>query len=314
MVTKHLYFYHQSITMMLSLESGIRFVGFCRFLSGFLTSFPVYNRAMELLNKYIPPEYLALKINYCRQQLVKLPDAKLKTHKVRGVPVQKIVIGNKRYNVDSELGKKYMAKLKVRDYYKLQLPVYESVWNSRFKNEPFPECRPHKVIRKMFVEAGEYVVMDKAYFDSLKNDADTKHEKKSWYPFNGIYYRSAAERDIAIYYTEMGIPFKYEPEVYIKGLSFPIYPDFIIYIKELDCCKIHEHLGVQQSSNYNQRTKDKYINYTNAGLIPDLDVLFTYDTEDMPFDIRGFVTKLNNAVYTTAISTTAIRNVIEEMC
>ena len=60
--------------------------------------------------------------------------------------------------------------------------------------------------------------MNKEFFDSLKNDANSKYPKPTNNPFNGIYYRSAAEREIAIFYTEMGIPYKYEPEIMMKGL------------------------------------------------------------------------------------------------
>jgi hypothetical protein len=38
-------------------------------------------------------------------------------------------------------------------------------------------------------------------------------------------------------------------------------------------------------------------NYTNAGLITDFDVLFTYDMQDKPFDPRELDTTINHAVY-----------------
>ena len=41
----------------------------------------------------------------------------------------------------------------------------------------------------------------------------------------------------------------------------------------------------------------KYNNYTNAGLIPDFDVLFTYDMPDLPFDTRMLAPTINQAVY-----------------
>ena len=263
------------------------------------------------MNLFIPQEYLALKINYCRQQLEKLPVVKLQMFKIRGTPTQRVVIGTRRFSMNTKQGKTCIDIMNNRECYEQQLGIWESVWNSRHKGEPLPECVPHKVLRKLYVNTGEYVVMNKAYFDSLKNDADTSYPKPRSYPFNGIFYRSAAERDIAIYYTKMGIPFKYEPEVYINGLTKPIYPDFVIYIVELDNCKFHEHFGIQQSEKYLRSTSFKYENYTKAGLIPELDILFTHDVDDMPFDIRAFASKLNTAVYTTAISTTVYQNIWE---
>ena len=143
--------------------------------------------------------------------------------------------------------------------------------------------------------------MNRTFFDSLKNDDNTKYPKNPYNYFNGIYYRSSVERDIAIFYTELGIPFKYEPSVMIAGLSKPINPDFVLYIEELDNCKFHEHFGMKDSSDYLSITKVKFGNYANAGLVPDLDVLYTFDTDELPFDIRYLSAKLNSAVYGTSI-------------
>ena len=146
---------------------------------------------------------------------------------------------------------------------------------------------------------GKQVVLDRSYFDSLKNDADPYYPESKKYFFNGIYYRSVAEKEIAEFYTVNGIPFKYEPEVWISGMNKPIYPDFVIYIRELDCCKFHEHLGMLNFVNYLKTTKNKYVMYIDAGLIPDIDILFTYDTDDLPFDIRTMWPRLNSLIYSS---------------
>jgi hypothetical protein len=39
--------------------------------------------------------------------------------------------------------------------------------------------------------------------------------------------------------------------------------------------------------------------YIDAGLIPDIDVLFTYDTDDLPFDIRTMWPRLNSLTYSS---------------
>lgn len=258
---------------------------------------------MELIDKHIPRELLALRINYCRQLLEVLPEIKVYKYVKDDDQVTKLVVGKHRYDPNLDTGKRYYELWKKRDLVQRKLRLYEAIWDANFKGEPLPECVPHRVKRVLCIDATTRVVMNKAYFDSLKNDANTGHPKPKNFPFNGIYYRSAAEREIAMFYTELGIPFKYEPEVTIKGLPEPIYPDFVIYIEELDNCKIHEHFGIKDSSNYLRNTAIKYRNYTEAGLVPELDVLFTHDTNDLPFDIRYLSSKLNNAVYGTMIST-----------
>ena len=140
------------------------------------------------------------------------------------------------------------------------------------------------------------VIMNKAYFDSLKMCENPKYPRPDNHIFRGVHYRSAAEKEIAIFYTEMGIPFVYEPDVMIKGLVKTINPDFVLYIKELDTCKFHEHFGMRDYSDYLSNTKQKCSNFANAGLGQDIDVLFTYGMDDTWFDPWHMMTILNSAI------------------
>ena len=255
---------------------------------------------MERLDKYIPKEYLALKINYCRKQLEELPEIKRSEILVAGKPRCCISANSHRYLLDSPKGKEFLQLCLERDRLNRELELYEAVWHAHFRGDT-SGFEPHRVIRSMKVSDNSQVILNKAFFDNLKNDDNDKYQKYPSNFFDGIYYRSAAERDIAEYYTDIGIPFKYEPKIWIAGLNNPINPDFVLYIRELDTCKFHEHLGMKSSVDYLRDTKIKYINYTNAGLIPGTDILFTYDTDDMPFDIRGLEVKLNSAVFITSL-------------
>ena len=256
---------------------------------------------MNITDKYIPREYLSLKINYCRQRLNQLPNFAVLEHKVHGVTKKIIRADDHRYIIDSKLGKTTLDLMREREELEAQLQIYETIWNINFKGDPLPECAPCKINRYLTLYPNRQIVMDKSFFDSLKNDDNTKYKKYKSNFFNGIYYRSANERDIAIYYTEMGIPFKYEPSITIAGIPKTINPDFALYIKELDSCKFHEHLGMKEYADYLRDTKIKYRNYIGAGLIPDLDIIFTQDKDNVPFDIRYLSAKLNSAIYGTII-------------
>ena len=260
-----------------------------------------HNQVMKTAFNYIPGEYLALKINYCKSRLEKLPKLRVTDIVISGKIRKCIISGHHRYFLDSPRGKELYDIFIIRENLERELAVYEAVWHSSFAFEPPADLRPHNVIRSLTVEGNKQVVLNKEYFDSLQNDANDNYKKYSNYYFDGIYYRSSNERDIAIYYTDMGIPFKYEPKVWIAGVPKPINPDFVLYIKELDTCKFHEHLGIKSSADYLRDTRIKYSNYTGAGLIPGTDILFTYDTADMPFDIRCLAAKLNSAVYSTML-------------
>jgi hypothetical protein len=283
----------------------------CRFLSAFvgcIRLFARHNQGMDITDKYIPREYLALKINYCKKQLAELPEVKVYIcHTVNGKESKRYYVGNHRYSANTPAGRKMHAILLLRDEIERNLDIYESLWNSLFKGSPLPECLPCQALRTLAVDYNKRVILNKDFFDNLKADANTKHAKSHNYFFNGIYYRSAAEREIAVFYTEMGIPFKYEPEISLIGLPYTINPDFVLYIKELDTCKFHEHFGMKNSSNYLRITKLKYCNYTDAGLVPEVDILFTHDTEDMPFCISNLTHKLNTAIAITANGTLPTR-------
>jgi hypothetical protein len=251
---------------------------------------------MNYPNLYIPKEYLALKINYCRKQLEQLPKVKMHERNNNGIARNIIVVDNHRYRIDTQIGKDYFAKSQKRDALEKELNVYEAMWNYKFA-DPIPSLDPVNISRMLYTGSTGPVVMNKEYFDSLKNDANVSYPKPVFYPFNGTYYRSAAERSIAIFYTEMDIPFKYEPEVKLVGLRKPVYPDFVPYFKEIDSCKFHEHLGILNSSDYIRDSKIKFGNFTNAGLLQDLDFIFTYSAEDTCLDPRYLSAKLNAMIF-----------------
>lgn len=251
---------------------------------------------MEIIDKYIPREYLALKINYCRWQLKQLPKASIHERMLDGSLKKRIIVDKQRFSLDSRTGKELLEKMELRETVERELSVYEAMWNLYFRDS-IPEFEPMKTVRTLYTGSNSPVIMNKAYFDSLKNDANKNHPKPSFYLFNGTYYRSEAERSIASFYTDMGIPFKYEPEVMLAGLRKPVFPDFVPYFKEIDSCKFHEHFGIMTSSDYIRDSKIKFGNFTNAGLLQDLDFLFTYSASDTVLDTRYLHAKINTLLF-----------------
>ncbi len=256
---------------------------------------------MEYMDKYIPQEHLALKINFCKKRLRELPKVSMQEHRVRGVIIPKITMDNHKFNLDSDKGRELYSAMIERDHLEQQLKIYEAIWNCYYKMPP-PEYDPPEIVRKIRTGNNETTIMDKAFFDNLKNDANKQYPKPMIYPFNGIQYRSDAEREIAIFYTETGIPFKYEPEMHLYGINRPVYPDFVLYIPELETCKFHEHYGMMSFAKYIRDAKIKCSSYIDAGLLLDQDVFFTYNTEDQPLDIRYIAAKLNGIIYGNLIS------------
>lgn len=252
---------------------------------------------MNITEPYIPREYLALQINYCKQQLKELPEVTLSHRNIRGVKKAVLVSGTHYHLLNSKSAKNFYNILHQREKLQCKLIKLEGLWNSVFRCAPPSEIRPRKIIRKYTDSVGESVILDSNYFNSLKHDSNPYYPEHKTHFYNGTYYRSPAEAEIARFYTEQDIPFKYEPEIWLKGMNRPIYTDFVILIKELDLCKFHEHFGLKNSADYTRKTATTYNNYSGAGLLPELDVFYTYDADDVPFDIRSLHTKLNSAIF-----------------
>lgn len=201
---------------------------------------------MNIVTPYIPREYLALRINYCKQQLAELPNVVRSERNIRGEKKTVLVSESHCYSLNSTSGRKLAEVIQRREELSCELLKLEGLWNSTFRGIP--------------------------------------------------------PADIARFYTEQGIPFKYEPEIWLSGMNRPIYSDFVILIRELDLCKFHEHFGLKNSADYSRKTSTTYNNYSGAGLLPELDVFYTFDVDDTPFDIRTLHTKLNSAIYDSLFS------------
>ena len=69
---------------------------------------------MEIMNKYVPKEFLALKINYCKKCLSEMPDYAVVERVKRGKLREVIKANNHKYFIDSKLGKEYLKKMHIR--------------------------------------------------------------------------------------------------------------------------------------------------------------------------------------------------------
>ena len=258
---------------------------------------------MEIISKYIPKEYLALKINYLQTMLSILPDVRITQRKRYGKMEMRCITGNHNYSISSTQGKHFSEIAAKRHELMSLLGIYEAEWKASF-GDPVPKdimpVKTHRIINPNNPALTQ--VLDSNYFDSLQNDANPNYREFKRFPYNGIMYRSKAEAEIAKFYTEYGIPFKYEPAIYLDGMNKPYHPDFVMLIKEIDCCKFHEHLGMLNSSDYLRENKIKLTNYINAGLVPWLDVFFTYNIDDIRFNVKSLMPTLNNIIYNSLIT------------
>ena len=258
---------------------------------------------MEINSKYIPREYLALKINYLKQLLNKMPDVRIADRKRYGKTEKRCLIGSHNYALNNPKVRRLCEIAINRQEIERLLDHCETEWQEHFSGSVPENIVPRSIPRTLNPNNPALsTLMDKQFFDSLKNDANPYYREFKKVPYNGILYRSQAEAELARFYTENGIPFKYEPEIYLDGMQRPYFPDFVTLIKEINSCKFHEHLGMLSSSDYLRDNKIKVTNYLNAGLLPGHDLFFTYGNDDMVFSVDGIMPMLNSIIYNSLIS------------
>ena len=254
---------------------------------------------MEIHEPYIPKEYLALKINYIKQQLAELPEVTVTQRTIRKNLRDVYIVDSKLIMPTGKIGERINQSVLKRQELLRELAFLEAKWSRFYIGPPPEDIKPATIHRRLFTSDSTSTELDSNFFNSLKNDADPNYRESKTFFYNGTFYRSSAEVDIARFYTEQEIPFKYEPEIWLRGLNFPIYTDFVILIKELDLCKFHEHFGMKNAADYNRITATKYNNYSGAGLLPELDIFYTYDIDGFPFDTRSLYAKLNSVIYSS---------------
>lgn len=111
-------------------------------------------------------------------------------------------------------------------------------------------------------------------------------EKKIYATNRGEMVRSKSEAILADILYDMGIPYHYEKLLRLKS-GRGVYPDFTllqIYTRK----EIYlEHFGLLEDEEYLRNTLAKLDEYRESGIFPGKNLLFTYETRDSPFDIKG---------------------------
>ena len=87
---------------------------------------------MKITEPYIPKEYLALKINYLRQQLAAMPEVTKTKRVIRGKKLDVYIVNSRLYRSDSKTGKELQLSFIKRDQLERELTKLESTWNCYF--------------------------------------------------------------------------------------------------------------------------------------------------------------------------------------
>lgn len=107
-------------------------------------------------------------------------------------------------------------------------------------------------------------------------------EHKIFKTSSGTMVRSKSEVliDMALY--THGIPYRYECELNLGNLI--IYPDFTIKHPKTGKIYYWEHFGRMDDENYARNAADKLKRYIENGIIPNINLIITFETKECPLD------------------------------
>ena len=97
--------------------------------------------------------------------------------------------------------------------------------------------------------------------------------------------RSKSEKIIADKLYHLGIPYKYEAPLNLKGLGI-IHPDFTIMDMKNRREVYWEHCGIMDNSEYAERAVARINQYERNGLHLGERLILTFETGNTPLDIR----------------------------
>lgn len=101
---------------------------------------------------------------------------------------------------------------------------------------------------------------------------------------SGIMVRSKSEVMIDMVLFMNKIPFRYECELCLGNTR--IYPDFTILHPETGEQFYWEHFGMMDVPDYYHKAFSKLDLYTSNGIIPSIQLITTYETQDNPLSIE----------------------------
>ena len=242
-----------------------------------------------------PMKVLAVKLEYRRLKLEKM---------VKGYFIEK---DGKRYIVitfdpvipkittrhprvlssRSKVGKNYLEAINEYQNLKAEYDSLLNDWYSRFRFAPpkvkFPISQysdPHRMNNEYYNSRP-----DKLGKYTPDNPTTSEHgDLKSKNELMGL--------DLL---KDMGIPFKYETELYLKEIDETINPDGLVNFYEIDRCAYLEIFGMSDKIDYFARTSNKIYGFSKETYRPGREVIYVFVYDKYNFDKDYFVSQVLSA-------------------
>ena len=118
-----------------------------------------------------------------------------------------------------------------------------------------------------------------------KGNMNKHFESGHYLTDRGDYVRSKSEKILADIFYKKGIPYAYEPRFELKD-GCVMFPDFVLLNIRTRKTVYWEHFGLITNSEYAVKTLHKMDTYDKNGIVINEDILFSMESDDMPFDVN----------------------------
>lgn len=210
---------------------------------------------------------------------------------------------------------KTLKYIKAKDK-KKALQIIQNEYNSKFLASLHKELIEIERMLKMYSKSscdkvynsfpeGKQIVItpaiipDEAY---IKQWIDEPYEKKvfkegspEYYTFNNERVRSKSEVIIANMLDKLGVIYKYEKPLYLKGFG-RIHPDFTILDVRNRKEIYYEHLGMLDDEEYLSKAISKIRHYEKNGYYLGESLIISGETSTQPVDIKAVERKVKNVL------------------
>ena len=148
---------------------------------------------------------------------------------------------------------------------------------------------------QLLTEPSEYQKLLSPYFQSISaellNWQNSPYPRKEEYPDelnikapSGNMVRSKSEALIDMFLYKNKIPFRYECELILGNQIY--YPDFTIRHPFTGKVFYWEHFGLMDDRGYVKKTRNKIYEYSIHGIIPSIQLITTYETQENPLTVE----------------------------
>ena len=149
--------------------------------------------------------------------------------------------------------------------------------------------------KKLLTEIPEFQTLLSSHFNPHSQESDnwmhSAYEKNNNFPEQlthqtGFGYAVRSKSELLIDYAlhVNNIPFRYEAALTLENTT--LYPDFTIKLPETDKIIYWEHFGLMDDPAYCKNVLSKLKLYMSNGIIPNINLITTYETGNEPLDTK----------------------------